>query len=437
MTDYKKLNIFFKSLNSNITHNEFEKVIGDLFHKKVLLKIFGNIIDNPLPFAEYWEELSGQFKNYYNLLDGKNLVAKQKVIAPIFIQEQLLGTIELYDYTEEDFELLELIKPVLALKYDNIKLKEKIDKNIEFHDAMKNIVKIIETQYELNYIIPIIGEILDTFIEHHLIYIFLKQNGKEKLVWPASCFDKKIFTTVAKLIADNELTFKQHNKIGYFPLISENILTGYIVTKSMDGEISAQDIYYLQQLSAQAATTIARAKVYAEILKFATLDALTGFYNRRQLDERVKQEVSAAKRKNTELCAIMIDIDFFKKVNDTYGHAAGDVILKTVARVMRTQLREYDIAARYGGEEFVILLPSTDENEAVRVAERLRQAVASKIIDIEKVNTKNNVKHISVSISLGVCCYKKNFKEAELIMNADKALYTAKETGRNKVVLWE
>lgn len=336
------------------------------------------------------------------------------------------------DFKQEKFS--DIIKIVADLKKENIELNKKILKNLEFHTAMKNIAKIIETQYELNYIIPLIGEILDTHIHDHLIYLFLKQQGKIKLVYPAQCFDKKLISTVEKIT--NEYTLNSNKRTGYFPLISENKNIGCLVAKSTEGEISQQEIFYIQELAKQAATTITRANVYSEILKHATLDALTGFYNRRQLEERLKQEVSTAKRKKTSLCAIMTDIDFFKKVNDTYGHAAGDLILKTVAKTMRSQLREYDIAARYGGEEFVLLLPFTKQEEAISVAERLRRAVEKKIIDIEKVNTKNEVKHISVTISLGVHCYNSEQKPEELIMNADKALYQAKESGRNKVVVY-
>jgi len=331
--------------------------------------------------------------------------------------------------------LLDIISPVVELKHQNIELSEQIQKNIEFHNAIKNLTKIIETQYELNYIIPIIGEILDTFIANHLVYIFLKQNGKNKLVYPASCIDKKILETVENFHSKEEYLLKKNKKIGYFPLSSENYQIGTIVTKSTDDELTEQEIYYIRQMAKQVSTTITRANIYAEILKHATLDALTGFYNRRQLEERIKQETATAKRKKTQLCAIMTDIDFFKKVNDTYGHAAGDMVLKTVAKIMRSQLREYDIAARYGGEEFVILLPFTTQEEAVIVAERLRHAIEKKVIDIEKINTKNDTKKISVTMSLGVYCFNRNDSAETLLLNADKALYQAKETGRNKVVV--
>lgn len=346
------------------------------------------------------------------------------------------------DYSDTDFsacenkDFLDVVSFMIKLKAQNLTLGEKMQKSVRFHDSMKNIAKIIESQYELNYIIPIIGEILDTFIANHLIYIFIKENGKFKLEWPASCLDKKIPETLTKLSASEKFLLSDDKKIGYFPLVNENSLIGCIVTKSTENPLVLEEIEYLTQLAAQTSTTINRANVYAEILKHATLDALTGFYNRRQLDERVKQEISSAKRKHTALCAIMIDIDYFKKVNDTYGHAAGDFILKTVSKIIRGQLREYDIAARYGGEEFAILLPFTEEDEAVMVAERLRKAVENKIIDIEKVNTKNDTKTIRITISLGIYQFKPTDRNQDLLMNADKALYEAKENGRNRVKIY-
>ncbi|MDY6311085.1 MAG: GGDEF domain-containing protein, partial [Cyanobacteriota bacterium] len=183
------------------------------------------------------------------------------------------------------------------------------------------------------------------------------------------------------------------------------------------------------------AITINRANVYAEILKHATLDALTGFYNRHQLEERIKQEVANAKRQHAPLCGIMTDIDFFKSVNDTYGHAVGDLVLKTIAKVIRGQLREYDIAGRYGGEEFSILLPFTKINEAKMVAERLRKAVEEKSVNISKILPDNDVKEIKITISMGVYEIKEDDKEEDLMEKADKALYQAKNTGRNKVVI--
>lgn len=433
MSNNKNLKLFFESLNNVSNIDNMENILRDLFQKEVQIKVLNeNDSEN-----DYFYESAEVCEK---LLNGKYVIATEReghsVIFPLVIQEQLLGIIEFAGLTNSEIDFFEEILPVISLKTDNIFLKNQIQKNIEFHTAMKNIAKIIETQYELNFIIPIIGEILDTFISNHLVYIFLKSGGKEKLVYPTTCFDKNIIKTIENYNSKDEYVLNKSKLIGYFPLVSEQNTIGYLVTKSTEGKISPTETYYIQQLAKQVATTITRANVYSEILKHATLDALTGFYNRQQLDERIKQEISSAKRKHTSLCVIMTDIDFFKRVNDTYGHSTGDLVLKTVAKIIRTHLREYDIAARYGGEEFVIILPSTKKDEAQNVAERLRKAIEKKVIDIEKVNTKNEQKNISVTISLGVYSYHLNDKPANVIMNADKALYQAKENGRNQVVVF-
>ncbi|MDE6138095.1 MAG: GGDEF domain-containing protein, partial [Candidatus Gastranaerophilales bacterium] len=135
------------------------------------------------------------------------------------------------------------------------------------------------------------------------------------------------------------------------------------------------------------------------------------------------------------LCGIMTDIDFFKSVNDTYGHAVGDLVLKTIAKIIRGQLREYDIAGRYGGEEFSIILPFTKIKEAQMVAERLRKTIEEKVIDISKVNPDCGIKEIKVTLSLGIYEMKESDNDEDLLKKADKALYQAKNTGRNKVVV--
>ena len=362
--------------------------------------------------------ISDDEKHYYGLYRG------QKVVGIL----EFLGKLD-----KSAMEFLNVASFLISLKIQNIILSDRMQKNIDFHDAMKNIAKIIETQYETSYIIPIIGEMIDKFVADHLIYIFLKN----KLIWPSACNDEKIFELIKCLNNKSEYILTPDKKIGIFPLISEGKLLGSIVTKSTDNILSAKEISYLEQLTNQTATTISRANIYAEILKHATLDALTGFNNRRQLEERIKQEVSSAKRQKRNLCAIMTDVDFFKSANDTYGHAVGDLVLKTIARVIKMQLRDYDIAGRYGGEEFSIILPYTKLPEAQMVAERLRKAVEKTKIDISKVNSDVTEKNIGVTISLGVAEYSPDDDENTLLQKADKALYKAKENGRNRVEIYE
>lgn len=345
-----------------------------------------------------------------------------------------LGSLEFSDMNNDLFEFLDICNKFILLKIQNILLSEKMQKDVNYHDTMKNIAKIIETQYELKYIIPIIGEMLDKFFEDYLVYIFLKDEntGVNILSYPNACKDDKILG-ITKDLEEKKLI--SDSKIYALPLICEGKNVGSLVAKSTENEISNKDCEYLEQLSNQIAITINRANVYAEILKHATLDALTGFYNRHQLEERIKQEVANAKRQHAPLCGIMTDIDYFKNVNDTYGHATGDLVLKTIAKVIRGQLREYDIAGRYGGEEFSILLPFTKINEAQMVAERLRQAVENKPIDISGVAPDKEQKSINITLSLGIYEIKEKDSDDDLIKKADKALYQAKNTGRNKVVI--
>ena len=121
---------------------------------------------------------------------------------------------------------------------------------------------------------------------------------------------------------------------------------GAVVAYSPVEKLSQKTIAYIRQLTNQSSTTIQKAAVYAEILKYASFDALTNLNNRRQFEIRLGQEVATARRKKTDLSCIMIDIDYFKKVNDTYGHAVGDFVLREVAKMITNEIREYDIASR-------------------------------------------------------------------------------------------
>ncbi|WP_425361683.1 PleD family two-component system response regulator [Candidatus Tisiphia endosymbiont of Mystacides longicornis] len=158
-------------------------------------------------------------------------------------------------------------------------------------------------------------------------------------------------------------------------------------------------------------------------------DGLTGIFNRHYFDTHIKQMVKKADDSKRPLCLLMCDIDYFKQVNDNYGHQAGDVVLKTVANVLKNIFRVTDLIARYGGEEFAVLLNDITIDEAMYVAERVRTRVES----IEfKVKTQENP--IKKTISIGVTEYKTGETISDFIECADKALYQGKEQGRNRVI---
>jgi diguanylate cyclase (GGDEF)-like protein len=164
-----------------------------------------------------------------------------------------------------------------------------------------------------------------------------------------------------------------------------------------------------------------------EFERDATVDALTGLYNRRWWEDRFARLVARAHRGDGNMALLVVDVDRFKLYNDNYGHISGDTVLRLVARTMAGNLRPTDIAARYGGEEFVVALPATDLPGALVAAERVRQAVAVAIVE-----DVTGVRLPSVTISLGVATLRPNDDAPSLFGRADAALYRAKKAGRNR-----
>jgi diguanylate cyclase (GGDEF)-like protein len=164
-----------------------------------------------------------------------------------------------------------------------------------------------------------------------------------------------------------------------------------------------------------------------EVERLAFTDALTGLYNRRHLFLLADREFQRARRYQLPLSAMMLDIDEFKRVNDTYGHVIGDQVLQRVADCCRKELRGVDVIGRYGGDEFVALLPETGLSAACQVAERLRKTIAERVLD-----TKTG--RVTVTVSLGVAVLDDEHLTPESLLDrADKALYIAKQNGRNRV----
>lgn len=313
-------------------------------------------------------------------------------------------------------------------------LTNKITKIADFYKAQKNIAKILETQYEYSFLIPVIGEILDNFAKDYFAYIFMKNDsGNFDLAWPLRYDKKRIQPMIEHISTKNKVMVKDDYTAVLFPIFFENALQGAIIIDGKNRRILQEDIDFLMQLSVQTATTLDKAGVYAEIEKYATQDALTGLNNRRSLDLRIAQEVAVAKRKNLPLCVMMLDVDFFKKINDTYGHYVGDVVLKSFAAIIKDEVREYDFPSRYGGEEFFIILPSTTLDEATLVANRLRERIQNEFFDISKFN--NDIKTLQITTSVGLAELTPEIDLKKLYINVDKALYEAKKTGRNKVVV--
>jgi len=180
----------------------------------------------------------------------------------------------------------------------------------------------------------------------------------------------------------------------------------------------------MRTVADQVTVAVNHARLFKAMQQQALTDALTGCVNRRSFEMQLERDLQLAMRNRQPISLIMLDIDYFKRVNDTFGHIAGDVALRTIADVLRRELRGIDTAARYGGEEFSIILPQANAEGALIVADRLRACVeATDIAGVGKLTASFGVATFPVHAT----------NRAELIALADGALYDAKRTGRNRV----
>lgn len=189
-------------------------------------------------------------------------------------------------------------------------------------------------------------------------------------------------------------------------------------------QILNEELNISQRALAQANSALQQRE--ARIVEASLTDALTGIGNRRKLEQALTQEISRARRTGGSLCALMADLDYFKQVNDRHGHGAGDRVLEEFAAMLRAQTRPTDIIARYGGEEFVVLLPHTELDDAAALADRIRRALASRII---------NPPGEPLTASFGVARLRPEERGDVLLDRADEALYRAKAAGRNRVAV--
>lgn len=217
------------------------------------------------------------------------------------------------------------------------------------------------------------------------------------------------------------------------PIILGGIVSGVIQLQSnkknyFTDKVIAEIKIYIDNIT----PVISNLRLLESLNNIASIDTLTKVYNRRYLDKYLEEQIRVAKDSNLYLCVIMLDIDFFKKFNDTYGHVAGDYVLMHFADILKFNVREDDVVSRYGGEEFVVVLPGTDLPGAYIVAEKLRIMVEE--MPLASISSENPPK---ITCSLGISSYPLHGNNIDkLIQSADKALYKAKNSGRNRTCVF-
>jgi len=213
------------------------------------------------------------------------------------------------------------------------------------------------------------------------------------------------------------------------PLRARGRRMGFLVFFANPSQIySDADAQLAQTFAYQAAIALENAHLYEQAVHMSITDALTGLYNRRKFFNLAGQELERSQRYQTPFSVVTLDVDWFKKVNDTYGHDMGDQALREVSSRLRAGVRSVDVVARIGGEEFAILLPETSLEEARQVAERLRFGFANQAVVWRD-------QQVLITASFGVTAIDDECTDLEMMMKrADQALYRAKQTGRNRVV---
>lgn len=214
------------------------------------------------------------------------------------------------------------------------------------------------------------------------------------------------------------------------PLVADNEIVGVMVVgKKEPAGFSDKQLQILSILGSQAAIATAKALLYKKIEAMAITDGLTGLYNHRYFYQSIEGEWQRAQRYKKNFAMILLDIDFFKKFNDTYGHKAGDAALASLAKALKASTRNVDVVARYGGEEFAVLLPETSGEQAMIIAERIRRNIKAHPFEIDPRKPL-----VSITVSVGVASYPQDAETFdELIEAADQALYKAKNSGKDKV----
>jgi diguanylate cyclase (GGDEF)-like protein len=212
------------------------------------------------------------------------------------------------------------------------------------------------------------------------------------------------------------------------PLTARNRTLGALVLTGRRGAFDAAAHRVLGLLANQAAAALSTIGLLERIKELAVRDGLTGLYNRRAFSDLLGQAIAREERQSGRFALLLLDLDHFKKLNDTFGHPAGDAALRCAAQVLDRLLRKGDQSARYGGEEFAMILPGADESGALKLAERVREAIEKERLVFEGAR-------LAVTASIGAAVWPQDGAEGEaLLAAADRALYAAKEAGRNRTV---
>lgn len=407
----------------------------------------------------------------YKLWDGhfESQPWKGVVVVPLMKRDRILGAIALAAsmdnkiFTDADLRLITLFAQQAAIAIDNAQLFELITSTLTNTQTLYQTAQALIATENLNDLLQnLVEQVANTLPANRVILITLETETEEitnfvvggsqsHQICPAS-YQELMDGLTGWVMQNRKPALSHHSKsdprekpyvqqsrekyqagsLIMVPLrYRQEILGTLTAVHATKMDYSQKEVDLLETIASHAAVAIKNAQLFEYVQELAETDELTQTNNRRQLFALGKREFNHARRYRQPLSVIMLDIDNFKKINDTYGHAVGDVVLYELTQYCLSNIRKVDILGRYGGEEFVILLPNTDSVRSAELANRLCD-----FVEINPISTK--IGAINITISLGVAEIAPDTPNlAALVDQADTALYNAKKKGKNRVEVYE
>ena len=315
---------------------------------------------------------------------------------------------------------------------ETMELYAKLERSVSELRAVTEITEIIHSTLDVESVGPVLLEILHKVIDVPASCIYVIDKTKHETIFSAS---RGVPKESVRGLSGLEITgaiapSASDNAFGCIELIDhpETLVVFCADSEAID-RLSPDDRIVLQTVASELVVAVENSRLYKLTKRLAITDELTDLYNYRYLQQRLDEEIGRADRYDKRLSLLMLDIDDFKRVNDSHGHRVGDGVLAEVGHVLKTTVREVDVVARYGGEEFSVVLPETDASGAFIVAEKIREAIS-----LTRFKDADGERRIHVTVSIGLASYPVHAHDKEsLLRAADDAVYRAKETGKNRV----
>ena len=376
---------------------------------------------------------------------------------PMLDKEILLGVIYVESATKDelqkdDVQTLQTLANQVATSLQKARLYARTQQHLQVMTTLQSISNAVASSLELDEILDNVIRLLKDSFGYSYISIYLLDGNVlylgAELGYPdtlliheipitSGVIGRTVRTKKTQFIRDVstdsdflQASYEVKNEIAV-PLIKDNNVLGVLNVESKgDVPLTENDVNVLNTLAGSVAVAIDNARLHAEVKLMAMTDVVSGLANRRAFDETLYAEITRASRYSQPISLIILDLDSFKEYNDKWGHPAGDIRLREIADLLRSNVRDPDMAARYGGEEFAVILPNTSKGGAIRLAERLRHSAESSAPQ----RSEDNYPISGYTISLGVATYPDDATSVEeLLLMADNAELMAKRLGKNQV----